>query len=76
MRKYAVDDPLQKQRAEADDIDSKPATRQPKRVNSFVKRGDDFVLASKVDVIAGKPLYWLRKRSFGVPEKFIPFGKV
>ena len=76
MRKYAVDDSyssLQKQRAEADDIESKAAPRRPRnRPASFVKRGDDFVLASKVDLIEGEPLYWLRKRSFGVPEKIHP----
>jgi hypothetical protein len=58
---------------QADNSESK--IRKPKK-KSFVKRGDDFVLASKVELIAGETLFWVRKRSFGVPETFIPFGKV
>jgi hypothetical protein len=44
-------------------------------VASFVKRGDRFEPASKVDVIPGETLYWHRKRSMGVTEKFIAFAK-
>ena len=67
LRKYAVDDSVQ-----AEEIESKPAPRRPR---AFVKRGNNFVSASKTDVIPGEMLYWRRKRSFGVDEKFIAFGR-
>jgi hypothetical protein len=82
LRKYEVTDDytLQQQRRDADDIESKPALpRRPRnrnRVASFVKRGEHFEPASKVDVIPGEILYWHRRKSFGVTEKFIAFGRV
>jgi hypothetical protein len=78
LRKYEVrnddcySEAIQRQREEADDIESKPAPRRPR---AFVKRGNNFVPASKTDVIPGESLYWHRKRSMGVEEKFIAFAK-
>jgi hypothetical protein len=85
MRKYAVSD-IQQQRRDADDVESKgtimgeeirQALQKAKpKVKSYVKRGDRFELASKVDLIAGEPLFWHRKRSFGVEENFIAYSRV
>ena len=76
MRKYAVD--LQEQRRDADNGESNVRTPRQRRraAASYVKRGDGFEPASKVDVMEGETLYWHRKRSFGVSEKFIAFGRV
>ena len=76
MRKYAVSD-IQQQRRDADNSESKPATRKPRnRAGSYVERNGEFVSGSTVELVSGEKLYWLRKRQFGVDEKFIAFGRV
>jgi hypothetical protein len=66
---------IQQQRRDADGIKSKPVPKVKSSATSFVKRNGRFVLASKVNLIAGETLYWHRKRQFGIDEKFIAFGK-
>ena len=52
----------------------KPGLKAKKK--SYVRRGNKFLSASRVELIEGEKLYWLRKRKFGQAEKYIPFGKV
>jgi hypothetical protein len=77
MRRYAVSD-VQQQRRDSDDIEAKVRKSKPRRnrTASYVKRGESFELASKVELIAGEPLYWHRKKAFGVTEKLIAFSRV
>jgi hypothetical protein len=63
----------EQQRQDADDVESKP---RKNKVASYVQRDGKFVLASKVELIAGEPLFWHRKRQFGMDEKWITFGRV
>ena len=72
---------LQKQRVESDGLDKPKLVRLKPRVvskdrQSFVKRQGRFVLASSTQLIEGEKLFWHRKKSFGIDERFIAFSKV
>jgi hypothetical protein len=76
MRRYAVSD-VPQQRRDADAIESKPAPRRRmSKAASFVKRNGEFVSSSTVKLIAKEKLFWHRKKSFGVDERWIAFSRV
>ena len=63
------------QRVQAPRAKLKPRPK-PNVKASFVKRDGEFVTAANAELIPGEPLFWHRKKSFGVDERFIVYGRV
>jgi hypothetical protein len=54
----------------------KPARKRSSRRLSYVTRNGKYVPVNTLDgaTIPGEPLFWLRPKEFGQPEKFIKFA--
>ena len=73
LKKYEVTDEDPEESVTPKEV--KPAA--PRKLSaSYVNRDGRFVLASNVYPVPGEILYWRRKRSFGVDEKYIAYSRV